>query len=340
MQRLQRLLLPVFLLTSILLGVPATGNAASPPSYPSAAPAVSVTRDPSSAGYWITASDGGVFSFGGAGFYGSMGGKPLNKPIVGMAATPSGHGYWEVASDGGIFAFGDAGFYGSMGGKPLNSPVVGVAGTPTGKGYWEVGSDGGIFAFGDAVFYGSMGGKPLNAGVVSMTATPSGAGYLLVGADGGVFAFGNAVYAGRITYTPPAPTVSGNDLRTRIVQIARSQLGVHETANNCNPYGPCEPWCSLFATWDWQQAGVNIPRYGYAGSIWTWNTSHQHQGMVGTQPGDAILHGSPSNTTHVDLVESVNTDGSLTVIGGNWADAVTRHVIARTGNDVYGYVNP
>ncbi|MGH9092542.1 MAG: hypothetical protein ACRDZR_14385, partial [Acidimicrobiales bacterium] len=60
--------------------------------------------------YWLVASDGGIFSFGGAGFYGSMGGQPLNEPIVGMAATADGGGYWEVASDGGIFAFGDAPF--------------------------------------------------------------------------------------------------------------------------------------------------------------------------------------------------------------------------------------
>ncbi|MHB8288728.1 MAG: hypothetical protein ACYDEY_05745, partial [Acidimicrobiales bacterium] len=45
-------------------------------------------------GYWFVASDGGIFSFGNAHFYGSMGGKPLNKPIVGMAATPDGQGYW------------------------------------------------------------------------------------------------------------------------------------------------------------------------------------------------------------------------------------------------------
>ena len=83
-----------------------------------------------SPGYWEVASDGGIFSFGDAQFYGSMGGKPLNKPIVGMAATPTGGGYWLVASDGGIFAFGDAQFYGSMGGQPLNQPIVGMAATP------------------------------------------------------------------------------------------------------------------------------------------------------------------------------------------------------------------
>ena len=42
----------------------------------------------------VVASDGGIFAFGDAPFYGSMGGQPLNKPVVGMAATPTGHGYW------------------------------------------------------------------------------------------------------------------------------------------------------------------------------------------------------------------------------------------------------
>ncbi|HXQ90871.1 MAG TPA: protease pro-enzyme activation domain-containing protein, partial [Acidimicrobiales bacterium] len=54
------------------------------------------------AGYWTVASDGGVFSFGQMGFYGSMGGKPLTNPVVGMAPTPSSKGYWLVASDGGV----------------------------------------------------------------------------------------------------------------------------------------------------------------------------------------------------------------------------------------------
>ena len=35
--------------------------------------------------YWLVASDGGIFAYGDAGFFGSAGGAPLNKPVVGMA---------------------------------------------------------------------------------------------------------------------------------------------------------------------------------------------------------------------------------------------------------------
>jgi hypothetical protein len=149
-----------------------------------------------SRGYWTVASDGGIFSFGQMGFYGSMGGTALNRPVVGMASTPSSQGYWLVASDGGIFAFGDAGFHGSTGAITLNKPVVGMAATPDGGGYWLVASDGGIFAFGDAGFYGSMGAITLNKPVVGMAATPDGGGYWLVASDGGIFAFGDAGFHG------------------------------------------------------------------------------------------------------------------------------------------------
>jgi hypothetical protein len=150
----------------------------------------------STLGYWETASDGGVFAFGGVGFYGSAGNLVLNKPVVGMAATPDGKGYWLVATDGGIFAYGDATFHGSTGGLVLNKPVVGMAATPDGKGYWLVASDGGIFAFGDAAFHGSTGNLVLNKPVVGMAATPDGKGYWLVASDGGIFAFGDAAFHG------------------------------------------------------------------------------------------------------------------------------------------------
>ena len=149
------------------------------------------------AGYVLSASDGGVFTFpGNRPFCGSTGNERLTRPIVGMAEAPTSGGYWEVASDGGIFAFGGAGFYGSMGGRHLNSPVVGVAATPDGGGYWEVAADGGVFAFGDARFLGSVGGEPLNRPVVGISSTADGKGYRMVAADGGIFTFGDAPYAG------------------------------------------------------------------------------------------------------------------------------------------------
>ena len=49
-------------------------------------PIVGMAATPGGHGYWLVASDGGVFSFGSARFYGSTGDMVLNKPIVGMAA--------------------------------------------------------------------------------------------------------------------------------------------------------------------------------------------------------------------------------------------------------------
>ena len=151
---------------------------------------------PAPQGVWMVAADGGIFSHGQAGFYGSTGNIKLNQPVVGMAGTPSMKGYWMVATDGGIFSCGDAGFYGSTGAVALNKPIVGMASTPSGKGYWLVATDGGIFSFGDAGFYGSTGDVALNKPIVGMAATPSGKGYYMVASDGGIFAFGDAAFYG------------------------------------------------------------------------------------------------------------------------------------------------
>ncbi|HEV3280541.1 MAG TPA: S53 family peptidase [Acidimicrobiales bacterium] len=147
-------------------------------------------------GYWLVASDGGIFTFGVAGFFGSTGAIRLNQPIVGVASTSDDRGYWLVASDGGIFTFGDAQFYGSTGAIRLNRPIVGMASTPDGGGYWLVASDGGIFTFGDAQFNGSTGAMRLNRPIVGMASTPDGGGYWLVASDGGIFTFGDAQFYG------------------------------------------------------------------------------------------------------------------------------------------------
>ena len=103
----------------LALAVPATADMLALPAAASAAvavnaPPVGIAGTSDGKGYWEVASDGGIFAFGDAGFYGSMSGQPLNAPVVGVAGTPDGKGYWEVASDGGIFGLGDGHYYGSV----------------------------------------------------------------------------------------------------------------------------------------------------------------------------------------------------------------------------------
>ena len=148
-----------------------------------------------STGAWGVSSAGDVYSYGSAGFYGSMGGQRLNKPMISIASTATSNGYWMVASDGGIFSFGDAQFYGSTGSINLNRPIVGMTPTPSGNGYWLVASDGGIFAFGDAQFSGSLGGLNVND-AIGMKRNDSGTGYWIFRSDGSVYSFGSAPFLG------------------------------------------------------------------------------------------------------------------------------------------------
>ena len=172
--------------SALVLGVPGTPLALAP----------AAADYPTGEGYWLAASDGGIFTFGDAQFYGSTGNITLNKPIVGLETYPFLEGYWLVATDGGVFTFGSAPFLGSTGNIALNKPIVGMASTPSGNGYWLVASDGGIFTFGDAQFLGSTGGIALNKPIVGMSPTPSGNGYRLVATDGGIFTFGDASFLG------------------------------------------------------------------------------------------------------------------------------------------------
>jgi hypothetical protein len=167
-------------------------------------------------GYYQADSNGDVFPFGDAKFYGDMGFAPLNAPMVSLAVTADGYGYWLLGADGGVFSFGDARFFGSTGNLHLNRPVVAMVSTPDGGGYWFVASDGGIFAFGNARFHGSMGGHRLNSPIVGMATTPDGKGYWLVAADGGMFSFGDAKFFG---------SMGGRPLNSPIVGMAPTPDG-------------------------------------------------------------------------------------------------------------------
>jgi hypothetical protein len=204
-------------------------------------------------GYWEVAADGGIFTYGGAAFHGSLGGQTLPSPVVGMAATPGGEGYRELEADGLVSAFGDAtpestgtgdlravgigspsngvyleafgggqvltqaGSFATFTGPlaPLNAPIVGIAVATNGSA-WLAASDGGVFGIDTAPFFGSMGGTRLNAPIVGMAATPDGGGYWLVGSDGGVFSFGDAAFYG---------SMGGRHLNAPVVGVAPTADG-------------------------------------------------------------------------------------------------------------------
>ena len=69
-------------------------------------PVVGIVGTPNAKGYWIVASDGGVFCFGDARFYGSLAGKALNSRITGLIADPTGAGYSIVTARGKATHFG------------------------------------------------------------------------------------------------------------------------------------------------------------------------------------------------------------------------------------------
>jgi hypothetical protein len=48
-------------------------------------PIVGMAATPSGNGYWLVASDGGVFTFGDAPFLGSTGAMALTSPVAGIS---------------------------------------------------------------------------------------------------------------------------------------------------------------------------------------------------------------------------------------------------------------
>jgi hypothetical protein len=199
-------------------------------------PADRFTYSPSapevSHGYWLVGADGGIFSFGSAGFHGSTGNLVLQRPVVGITPTADRNGYWLVATDGGVFAFGDAGFYGSLPGlgiapagsgspRELNAPLVGMVPSADGHGYFMVAADGGVFAFGDAQFEGSCPGRGGCAGrVVSVVPDATGHGYWLVTATGHVSPFGDAPNEGQ-----PVDDSNGQPLPYPVTSAVRTPDG-------------------------------------------------------------------------------------------------------------------
>jgi Peptidase A4 family/Bacterial Ig-like domain (group 3) len=279
-----------------------------PTPSPSPAPAP-VTTTPATNpthGFWLVGSDGGIFSFGGAQFYGSTGALTLQRPVVGITPTANDGGYWLVASDGGIFSFGNAGFYGSIPGiglapagssspKRLNAPIVGMVPSADGAGYFMVASDGGVFAFGDAKFEGSCPGiGGCSGAAVAVMPDASGNGYWLVTATGHVYAFGDAV-----SYGSPGPqavpvraavrTKDGGGYWLLFANGAVAPYGdAADLGGPVGAVGGLDPATAIFTTSDGEGYWVASA----TGSVYTYGDAPNDGSMAGQHLNGSIIAGT------------------------------------------------
>jgi hypothetical protein len=257
-------------------------------------------------GYWLVGSDGGIFTFGGAQFYGSTGALVLQRPVVGISPTSDRRGYWLVASDGGVFTFGDAGFFGSIPGlgiapagssgaaRKLNAPIVGIVPSADGGGYFMVAADGGVFAFGDAKFEGScpaIGGCAGTAVAVMPDAT--GNGYWLVTASGNVYAFGDAAQFGSpgpqtSPVTSAERTPDGNGYWILFANGAIANYGDAVSAGApVSQTGGLNPATAIFATADGGGYWVSSAD----GEVFAYGDAPNDGNLIGVHLNGAIIAG-------------------------------------------------
>ena len=157
------------------------------------APIVGMVPAADGQGYFVVASDGGVFAFGpGASFAGSCPGiGGCSGPAVSVIPDSTGNGYWLFTATGNVYTFGDAPFLGAPG--AAGTPVTSAVRTPDGRGYWVLVANGTVYGYGDAANFGSPGGQfggfnPATA----VFATSDGGGYWVVSAVGAVDPYGDA----------------------------------------------------------------------------------------------------------------------------------------------------
>ena len=115
-------------------------------------------RQPTATGYWLVASDGGIFSYGDAAFYGSAG--PIQPQPARSSAWPRRPTAAATGSSPPTAASSATATRRSSARPAASRSTRRSSAWPRadGSGYWLVAADGGIFNYGTS-FFGSMGGQ-------------------------------------------------------------------------------------------------------------------------------------------------------------------------------------
>lgn len=140
--------------------------------------------------------------------------------------------------------------------------------------------------------------------------------------------------------------------RDDIVNVALSQLGYTEGANNDTIYGdwyglPNQPWCAMFVSWCADQANISqdiIRKFASCTTGFNWftgegETTREH---CVPQKGDIIFFiwsKGESTPDHVGLVERVE-NGRVYTIEGNRSDKVQQFSYDLNDWQIYGYAFP
>lgn len=122
------------------------------------------------------------------------------------------------------------------------------------------------------------------------------------------------------------------------LQLAAGQLGLNENAQrgaiqeylsnggvNLDP--ATTAWCAAFVNSTLKQAGIEGTGSNLAKSFLDWGQGVDASNYQNVHPGDIWVEsrGDPNGIYgHTGIIESINPDGTVTLIAGNAGDAVSR----------------
>jgi peptidoglycan hydrolase-like protein with peptidoglycan-binding domain len=153
----------------------------------------------------------------------------------------------------------------------------------------------------------------------------------------------------------PVPPVTNGEVRSRMLDIARGEIGTLETGGNNkgavlkypNAFGRgSEAYCADFASWVSKQAGLTMNNPYCPSVVNELKRRGDWKGTSNPQPGDLVLFDWDGDKVadHVGIVEKVNANGSITTIEGNTENPQTGKQGVwrreRSMSTVLGFGNP
>jgi hypothetical protein len=169
---------------------------------------VAIAMTPDGKGYYLAASDGGVFAFGDASFYGSAVQYHLTAPVTAMATTENDNGYWLLTANGSVYAFGQAPYDGNLLHVENQAPDVAINNLGAISGYMITDADGNSTVLMHEKGGGQVNMYQLNGPIVGVTLDNSSkVGYWLATAKGQIVSYDNAPNWGSLVGDFPTAVV-------------------------------------------------------------------------------------------------------------------------------------